>query len=249
MTPAPVDAVLFDLDDTLVDHSGPVRTALLAHLGRVAPEAPPEEAVAEWRRLESLHYGRYIAGELTWQGQRRARVHDMLRWLGRPPPRDDAEADAWFAGVLTGMEAAFVVFTDTLAALESLAHVRTGVVTNNQAENTAIKMARVGLGEAFPVVVCAGGDLPGKPDPAIFLAGCRALGSEPARTAYVGDRLSTDAVGARDAGLVGVWLDRHGDGTRELPDGVVRVTSLQGVVDLVAGGAAAPRLGVGRACG
>jgi hypothetical protein len=46
-----------------------------------------------------------------------------------------------------------------------------------------------------------------------------------------------------------VWLDRHGDGTRELPDGVVRVTSLQGVVDLVAGGAAAPRLGVGRACG
>jgi phosphoglycolate phosphatase-like HAD superfamily hydrolase len=58
-----------------------------------------------------------------------------------------------------------VVFTDTLAALESLAHVRTGVVTNNQAENTATKMARVGLGDAFPVVVCAGGDLPRQAGP------------------------------------------------------------------------------------
>ena len=30
------------------------------------------------------------------------------------------------------------------------------------------------------------------------------------RAAYVGDRLHTDAVGAARAGLVGVWLNRHG---------------------------------------
>ena len=234
-----IDAVLFDLDDTLVDHSGPVRTALLAHLERVAPEAPAEESYRAWRRLENLHYGRYLAGELDWQGQRRERVRDMLRWLGHPAPRDDAEADAWFSGVLVGMEAAFAVFADTLEALQRLAHVRTGVVTNNQTENTAVKMAKVGLGDRFPVVLCAGTDLPAKPDPAIFLAGCRAVGSEPARTAYVGDRLRVDAVGARDAGLVGVWLDRHGDGTREVPPGIERVTSLHGVVDLVGGWSAA----------
>lgn len=32
---------------------------------------------------------------------------------------------------------------------------------------------------------------------------------------YVGDRLSTDAIGAASAGLLGVWLDRNGAATVE----------------------------------
>ena len=36
------------------------------------------------------------------------------------------------------------------------------------------------------------------------------MGSEPARTAYVGDDLVVDALAAREAGLAGIWLDRRG---------------------------------------
>ena len=50
----------------------------------------------------------------------------------------------------------------------------------------------------------------GKPDPRVFLAACRRLGTDPSRTAYVADELDVDALAAVRAGLLGVWVDRAG---------------------------------------
>ena len=70
----------------------------------------------------------------------------------------------------------------------------------------------------------------GKPDPRVFLEACRRLGTDPARTAYVGDEPDVDAAAARDAGLVGVWLDRPGARRRPVDeatlDGVTVIRSL-----------------------
>ncbi len=48
-----------------------------------------------------------------------------------------------------------------------------------------------------------------KPDPALFRHACEVLGSEPARTAMVGDRYERDVLGAHDAGLFTVLVDVH----------------------------------------
>jgi putative hydrolase of the HAD superfamily len=57
---------------------------------------------------------------------------------------------------------------------------------------------------------------------------------EPARTAYVGDDLVVDAVAARDAGLLGIWLDR-GHGWDGADVGVPVVGSLGEVLEVLAG--------------
>ena len=49
-----------------------------------------------------------------------------------------------------------------------------------------------------------------KPDPAIFLAACEALGVPPEEVAYVGDDLRLDVEGAQRAGLTGIWMNRSG---------------------------------------
>src|SRR5437868_4958549 len=48
-----------------------------------------------------------------------------------------------------------------------------------------------------------------QPDPLIFQAACTELDVPTAETLPGGHRLETDALGARDAGLHGVWLDRR----------------------------------------
>ena len=48
-----------------------------------------------------------------------------------------------------------------------------------------------------------------KPDPGCFTHACRVLGSEPARTAMVGDRYDRDVIGAQAAGLFTVLVDVH----------------------------------------
>ncbi|GAB3667785.1 hypothetical protein GCM10027589_33930 [Actinocorallia lasiicapitis] len=72
-----------------------------------------------------------------------------------------------------------------------------------------------------------------KPDPSVFTAACSALSLAPAEVAYVGDDLRLDAIGARDAGLQGIWLDRL-SAPSPVPAGVHRITGLDELPGLVA---------------
>jgi len=74
-----------------------------------------------------------------------------------------------------------------------------------------------------------------KPDPVMFHKVCCALGCEPANAVHVGDKLTTDAVGARDAGLGGVWLDRRGSAgvDVEVPPGVHVLHTLADLPELL----------------
>ena len=49
-----------------------------------------------------------------------------------------------------------------------------------------------------------------KPDPELYRHACLVLGSEPARTAMVGDRYARDVLGAHEVGLFTVLIDVHG---------------------------------------
>jgi putative hydrolase of the HAD superfamily len=71
-----------------------------------------------------------------------------------------------------------------------------------------------------------------KPDAAIFLEACRRAGSSPRESLYVGDRLETDAIASRQAGLHGVWLDRTG-GLESQTGDIPIITSLSELPDHV----------------
>ena len=57
-----------------------------------------------------------------------------------------------------------------------------------------------GLLDRFPVVECAGAGRPGKPDPAVYLAACRSLGVDPARSVALEDS-PHGATAAKHAGM------------------------------------------------
>ncbi|MEJ6484796.1 HAD family hydrolase [Nostoc punctiforme UO1] len=59
-----------------------------------------------------------------------------------------------------------------------------------------------------------------KPAPQIFQYACAKLGVQQTESVYVGDNLELNAIAARDAGLIGVWLNRlHGDLPLSVPFG------------------------------
>ncbi|WP_317231939.1 HAD family hydrolase [Clavibacter capsici] len=243
--------VLLDLDDTLVDHRGAVADGITAHLADrglldASDPAEVERAVALWVALEEEHYHRYLAGELDYQGQRRARVRGFAEaWGSAEADRlagaladDDAATDAWFAGYLAGYEASWRSLPGAHEALDEIARrhpgVRFGVVTNGERSQQEPKIAAAGLTDRLSPVVCSGDLAFTKPDPRIFLLACREAGVEPADAVMVGDRLRTDAVGAVDAGLAGgVWFDALGEGDVPPPGGVVRITALDRLADAV----------------
>jgi len=214
--------VLFDVDDTLVDHGGAQDRAIREHLADLGLPHD-DDAVDRWREAQDRHFPRHLSGELTFQGQRRARVRDMLD----DADLDDETADRWFAGYNELFEAGWQRYDDVLEVLDRLAArgLHVGIVTNVGADHQRRKLDLVGLGDRFTVVVGLDTLGVGKPDARIFQHACALLGTEPAETAFVGDRLDHDAIGARDAGLHAVWLDRRGASV-DVPEGVTRVGSL-----------------------
>jgi putative hydrolase of the HAD superfamily len=121
--------------------------------------------------------------------------------------------DAWFEAYLEDYEANWAAFDDVEAVMEALAangDLQLGVITNAGADIQRRKLAAMGIGERLPAFVASSAVGKAKPDPAIFEAACELVGLPPHRVAYVGDRIDVDAIGARDAGLLAVWLDRPG---------------------------------------
>ncbi|MFD3549556.1 HAD family hydrolase [Streptomyces sp. NPDC058655] len=229
-----IRAVLWDIDDTLFDYTGADRAGLARHLADEGLEeryGTPAQALALWRETTERHWDRFAAGEVTFQDQRRDRVRDFLA----APALTDAETDAWFELYVGHYKAAWTLFPDVLPVLDALAAgYRHGVLSNSSTANQDPKLRHLGLRDRFEVLVCAAELGVSKPEAAAFLAACEALGLPPGEVAYVGDQPETDARGARDAGLVAVWLDRDG-GRGPGPAGIHRIEGLDRLPELLAG--------------
>jgi len=216
---APFGAVLFDLDDTLLDGSAAMAAGLSRLLTR-CPGLDPARARAAWHEADEEHYPRYLSGELTFDEQRAARMRAWAASTGAAvPPGDELE---WFAAYREGYQSGWAAFPDVGPCLAALRreNVKLGLITNGDSVQQRAKVAALGLAGTFAAVVASADIGIAKPDPRIFRHAAGLLGVEPERCVYVGDRADTDARGAAAAGLTGIWLNRGG---LPVPDGGVPV--------------------------
>jgi putative hydrolase of the HAD superfamily len=233
VTRADVSHVLFDLDETLVDHRGAATAALGQAIVRWSPDASNhdrDELLALWRQLEQVQYDAYLRGECTHAEQRVRRLDQFLRTLG-VASGDDAFLTAQFQHYLDAYVAAWSHFADVPSSLDELraAGIGVAILTNGEPGPQRLKLERTGLVDRFDRILTPTEVGAPKPDARAFVNACTILGIDPERTAYVGDNLEVDAVGASAAGLRGIWLDRSGS-VATAPPGVVRITSLSALL-------------------
>nr|BFF03289.1 HAD family hydrolase [Streptoalloteichus tenebrarius] len=184
-----------------------------------------DDAWPLWERANARHFARLLAGEIDYETMRRDRARAFYRDLGER--LDDGEIAEREARRQVVMERSWSVYADVLPCLDWLraAGLRVAAVTNASGAHQRAKLDALGLSDFFDHVAIAGEIRAAKPDPVIFHTTCLALGVDPGEAVHVGDRLDLDAVGARDAGLHGVWLNRDGKRTPP-PPGVSVITSL-----------------------
>jgi putative hydrolase of the HAD superfamily len=205
-----VKAVIFDLDNTLFDHSSSVVTALRGWLPALAGVELTDDLQANWFEIEQRNFDAWLAGRLTHQGQRRGRLRDFLPLIGRPVPPTDDELDDLFGGFLNLYEQSWTAFPDALTALEVAKSIgwRIGVLTNGSTHQQNAKLAAIGLAGHIDVVSTSEALGFSKPAPEAYQLTCEALGVDPADTLMIGDNLELDVVAARAAGLSAEHLDR-----------------------------------------
>jgi putative hydrolase of the HAD superfamily len=224
--------VCLDIDDTLVDFSAAGRRALAALVGR-------DDMWPLWEQITDQHVARVVAGELDYATMHERRTWCFLAELGAVV--DPCDADGFERQRKEVLRRSLRLFDDVVPCLEWLvaAGVRLAAVTNASGAHQRAKLADLGLARFFDHVAIAGEIGVAKPDPVMFQSVCLELGCDPADAAHVGDKLGTDAVGARDAGLTGVWLNRRtagsGDGGQDgaAPAGVHVIGGLDELPELL----------------
>src|SRR5829696_7017184 len=201
-------AVCLDVDDTLVDYSRSAIAGLVELIG----QDEGRRRSSRWFELTELHHGRFIDGEIDFHTMRLQRTRAFLAELGER--LTDAEVADREARRAAAMRRAWRLYDDVAPCLHLLraAGVMLAVITNAAGLHQRGKLAAVGLVDAFDAVVIADEVGVAKPDPRIFQLACRRLRIAPQHAVHVGDRLDVDAVGAVEAGLTGVWLDRSASG-------------------------------------
>jgi putative hydrolase of the HAD superfamily len=209
-------AVLFDLDDTLVDQASAARAASVEWGRTHGLVGSDEELAASWSAIATPHYQRYQLRELTFAEQRRARVREFLPHLDLTA---DTVADDLFRGYLDLYEAGWSCFPDAVPTLRRVreAGLLAAVLTNGERAHQQLKLDLVGLDREVDAMFSSDQFPRGKPDPRVFLGTCSALGVEPGESLMVGNSVTHDLQGGLAAGLEAVLLDRHDDHPEHAP--------------------------------
>ena len=218
----PDSSRILDLDGTLLDHTGSARRGLRLWLPSLGLTATPALEAA-WFEAEERWHPAWIAGQLSWQEQRRRRLRDFLPLIGLPVGTD-LELDEVFGGYLHAYRASWSGFDDVEAGVATLEQhgLLVAVLTNGAEEQQNAKVAAIGLAGRVGRVFTSEGLGAAKPDPSTYLTVCAHLGMTPAETVFLGDNYQLDVVAPRRAGLRAVYLDRHDAG----PYDDDRITSL-----------------------
>ena len=203
-----VQAVLFDLDDTLFDHAGCARDALTAVHG-----CDPALAAMSFEALERTHavfleqlHTDVMLGRVPLDAARRERFRRLLAASGAAATDDlAASLAATYRDTYRERRRAVAGAAALLAAIRPRA--RIAIVSNNLLDEQQEKLRTCGLDGFVDALVVSEVVGVSKPDPAIFSVALERLRCAPEDAVMVGDSWSADVEGARAAGIRAVWFN------------------------------------------
>lgn len=214
-------AVLLDLDDTILDDTGGVvaswREACVSHRSAMNGLEPDEvfDAIDRIREWYWSDPERHRVGRLELAWARGEVVRFALADLGVDDP-DLARkiGDAYH----TLRDQRIKPFDDAVATVQWLREqgCRLALLTNGGSRGQRSKIDRFTLAPLFDAILVEGEVGYGKPDPRIYRQALETVGVSADRTWMVGDNLEWDVAGPQREGITGIWIDAKGGG---LPHG------------------------------
>ncbi|GAB3682593.1 5-amino-6-(5-phospho-D-ribitylamino)uracil phosphatase YigB [Salinarchaeum chitinilyticum] len=208
--PLDVDAVCFDLDDTLCAYEETVEEVLARSFERADVE-PFFDGV----RYRS-YFDRFLDDFEDVDELREHCFTEIARDVGKDPllGRDVASAYASIRDPsnVRPLEGAI----ETVRAVGAAYPI--ALITNGEAAYQSEKIEGIGLVDAFDVTVFAGDEVAPKPETAPFERVLEELDVAPDRMVHVGNSLSSDVAGARASGLQTVWTPAAHDLPEDVTD-------------------------------
>ncbi|MBD2766756.1 HAD family hydrolase [Hymenobacter sp. BT664] len=203
--------ILFDLDDTLFDHTATARLALQSTATPLPffRKVDFEPFYQRYSELLEEYHAQILAGRCSYEEARRGRFQRLLAqyWA--------AATEAEIEEFIRVNQANYPLLRRPVAGARALLqalkpHYRIGVVTNNRTEEQVEKLQFLEMTALVDALITSEEVGVPKPDPRIFHVALERLGARPEETVLVGDNWTADVLGARAVGIRPLWLNRFG---------------------------------------
>lgn len=208
-----VDAVLFDLDETLVSYDRSSSSVLESAFESVGVD--PFFDVEDFQ----ARYETFLPESDSIDHLRELIFADIAANAGRDPALGRQLATEYAAERDHGRVS---MLPGAASLLDELRDRPLGLVTNGDPEMQRPKLDSTGLRDRFETIVYAGHDTASKPHPEPFQRALADLDVDAPRGAFVGNDPVADVDGAHEVGMRSVWIRNGADGVPSVePDATV----------------------------
>jgi len=210
-------AIILDLDDTILDDSGAVAESWEETCREAATRIvglDPAALLAGIERERDWFWSdpdRHREGRLDLRAASTLIVDQALRSLGYDLPDAGGEIANRYRDLRDERISLFPGAIETIEWLRSRG-VRLGMATNGSAAGQRAKIDRFGLAQYFDRIVVEGEFGKGKPHREVYEALFASLDADPGKMWSVGDNLEWDVGAPQSFGVFGVWVDCVGGG-------------------------------------
>ena len=203
-----INAILFDLDDTLFDHTKAQNDVIL----RVTKNYPElfgnidDRTILDvFRKADIIAVGEFDSG-VPLDVVRLGRSKRFLGSLGIKADICEEITKKYirsYSTVILPIEGAEKVIRSLHGKY------KLGIVTNGSPEIQMYKLDSLNILKYLECKIYSEGVGASKPDPEIFLAATNKLDIAPARCLFVGNSYRDDVIGAKNVGMYTCWFNRH----------------------------------------
>jgi len=210
-------AILFDLDDTIIDSGGNVAGALREASGLAAEQIEGLEPGAAYDAISAVRSSFWSDPERNtkWRRDLRAAGAEIVRLalaeLGYEIEPSLARAVSNRYRDLRNES--YSLLPGAVPTLQRLRErgCRLGLVTNGSAAEQRGKIERFDLQRHFDHIQIEGEFGFGKPDPRSYLTALRIMDTAPFEAWFVGDHFEWDVAAPKRLGMYAVWVNPAGD--------------------------------------
>lgn len=204
-----IKAVLFDLDDTLVNSKKAEHNAICEFKNMYSEfnEVKDYDFANVWSKITMEIYEKYHNGEISFDELRIERMKGLFSNYSINISNEDAQKK--FKNYLNIYEKNWILFDDAKEALEELKkRYKLVILSNGDGKQQRKKIEHTGLKKYFSNIVISSEVGYSKPEKEIFEIACKEVNLNPENCVMIGDKYKADIEGAINAGMHGIWVNR-----------------------------------------
>ena len=226
------EAIIFDIDGTLIDYDYSQYYALDKLLDIIPwnkVERPITKDVFDfWYKEKNEFYNRPDSNKINQYDQQKIILENVLaNW------KIIVDSTQLTNRLFDIYETSWRAYPDVLECLFNINKYKLCIISNGDSKFQRLKLTKTGLERYFSEILISGDIKIKKPNSKIYQTMSDKINIPIDKCVYIGDRLDFDAIGASDAGMLGVWLNRKNITDKKIPKKVKMIASLQQLTPLL----------------